>query len=181
MLWCAACNLTPTARARHCTLCNKCVEVYDHHCVWVNTCVGRKNHRRFFAYLALQLALVVYAMHCIIRDARLHQRRFWTGAQTLTAATLLLLAGFLVFLAGLAAFHAFLIVSNQTTFELSRYGMRGKGGLSGRSTRRTYSKGCLRNIWLFAANSDDFYYAPGTGEDCLMDSAVCNNAMYSCC
>jgi hypothetical protein len=74
VLWCATCNLTPNPRARHCSYCGKCVEVYDHHCVWLNTCVGRKNHRRFYAYIAAQLLLVGYAIHCIIRDAKLHHR-----------------------------------------------------------------------------------------------------------
>lgn len=184
VLWCATCNLTPTPRARHCTFCNKCVEVFDHHCIWVNTCIGRKNHRRFYAYIVAQLTLVIYALHHIIRDAKLGHRRFWGATQTYTTLLLVFLVVSCLFLAGLAIFHAFLIFTNQTTFEITRYS-RSKGPLgtlsAHRGVRRTYNKGCLRNIFLFATDSDDFFYAPGSGEDCLLDHPVCHNQWYSFC
>jgi hypothetical protein len=152
--------------------------------------------------------------------------------------TLLMLLGFFLFLASLAAFHGFLILTNQTTYEMARCGSsaqlpqsqpcpprppppwvvavaqrwlasllthhklltaagcpaclvrrfsRSKGPLGSLTSgyrsgaRRSYNKGCIRNLWLFLVDSDDFYYTTGNGEDCLMDHPVCTNQCYSCC
>lgn len=50
-------------RARHCRDCRRCVRRYDHHCPWMENCVGERNHPLFVAYLALQLAVLLWGLH----------------------------------------------------------------------------------------------------------------------
>jgi len=34
----------------------------DHHCEFTNCCVGKQNHSRFFLFLVVQAALVIFGL-----------------------------------------------------------------------------------------------------------------------
>ncbi|XP_023421196.1 palmitoyltransferase ZDHHC12 isoform X2 [Cavia porcellus] len=60
---CRFCLVLQPLRARHCRDCRRCVRRYDHHCPWMENCVGERNHPLFVAYLALQLAVLLWGLH----------------------------------------------------------------------------------------------------------------------
>jgi hypothetical protein len=56
--FCALCEVSVKATAKHCRACDKCVEGFDHHCKWLNNCVAARNYRSFFWLVATTSVLV---------------------------------------------------------------------------------------------------------------------------
>ncbi|KAK2500080.1 hypothetical protein MC885_000426, partial [Smutsia gigantea] len=123
-------------RARHCRECRRCVRRYDHHCPWMENCVGERNHPLFVAYLAVQLAVLLWGLYlawwvlpqpgggwgqaaCAHRSGlRFFQPwGLWLRSSGLLFATFLLLSIFSLVAGLLLASHLYLVASNTTTWE----------------------------------------------------------------
>ncbi|KAF0699278.1 Aste57867_10152 [Aphanomyces stellatus] len=116
--FCAFCNVHPPLRAKHCKDCGRCVEQYDHHCVCAGVCVGRDNHRIFVLYLLLETVetfwvATIAAASMSFQDSA----EAWFAANT--AFVLIWFLSGLSFLVafGLLCYHAFLISTNQSSWE----------------------------------------------------------------
>ncbi|XP_027360768.1 protein S-acyltransferase 10 isoform X2 [Abrus precatorius] len=123
---CTYCNVEQPPRAKHCHDCDKCVLQFDHHCVWLGNCIGQGNHCRFWWQDAIMILLLI----------------------TLAIA--------LIFLLLLLLFHSYLILTNQTTYELVR--RRRIPYLRAIPERvHPFSKGICRNLYSFCCARYSIY------------------------
>ncbi|XXG59934.1 hypothetical protein AAC387_Pa04g1933 [Persea americana] len=118
-LTCTYCNIVQPPRAKHCHDCEKCVLQFDHHCVWLGTCIGQGNHCRFWWYLFEETTLCIWTGILYITFLKANTGRQWW--QDAVVILLLIILGLsLIFLLLLLLFHSYLILTNQTTYELVR-------------------------------------------------------------
>ena len=118
--YCKHCKAWQGLRTKHCHDCGRCVRKFDHHCFWVGTCVGEKNHARFVWYLVAQTALIVWAFHVSNsgwKYADTFHELFEINAGPVCMSIALFI--FILFVGSLLGFHVYLIVTNQTTWEVS--------------------------------------------------------------
>lgn len=152
--WNDSCNFYQPPRAHHCSVNNDCIEKFDHHCPWVGTTIGQRNYRSFllFVFNTTLLALYVFALsalqvHLHVRaqaaehtaGTRAAKASVADALQDCPAAIACMAFTFLGvwFVGGLSGFHAYLVATNQTTYENFRY-MYGRG-------ENPYDRGVLRN------------------------------------
>uniref|UniRef100_A0A0E0H4A8 S-acyltransferase n=1 Tax=Oryza nivara TaxID=4536 RepID=A0A0E0H4A8_ORYNI len=106
-------------RTKHCHDCDKCVLQFDHHCVWLGTCIAKRNYCRFWWYIFEQTVLTVWTVAFYIQFFYLgivvSWWKFAIGIVLLVALILIL-----VVLLPLLIFHAYLALTNQTTYEIAR-------------------------------------------------------------
>ncbi|XP_009773581.1 protein S-acyltransferase 10 isoform X2 [Nicotiana tabacum] len=123
---CTYCNIMQPPRAKHCHDCDKCVLQFDHHCVWLGTCVGQGNHCRFWWSYAIVILLLAALSICLF------------------------------FLLLLLLFHSYLILTNQTTYELVR---RRRIPYLRNIPERVFpfSKGACRNSYEFCCARSSMY------------------------
>uniref|UniRef100_A0A673TIJ7 Palmitoyltransferase n=1 Tax=Suricata suricatta TaxID=37032 RepID=A0A673TIJ7_SURSU len=115
---CRHCLVLQPLRARHCRECRRCVRRYDHHCPWMENCVGERNHPLFVAYLALQLAVLLWGLYLAWSGLHFFQPwGLWLRSSGLLCATFLLLSLFSLVAGLLLASHLYLVASNTTTWE----------------------------------------------------------------
>ena len=111
-------------RAKHCHVCERCVRKFDHHCFWVGTCVGERNHGRFWWFLLAQSCVGAHACWIavtgVVGATVNHATWFdvwrdnaWSVMACGYAQTMTLFVGFLF------VFHSYLLLSGQTTWEVS--------------------------------------------------------------
>jgi len=127
--WCKLCKLWQPIRAKHCFECRKCCPKFDHHCFWIGTCVGERNHGIFWLYLAVQSVEASWALS-IAWSAWRHtskhrmslgsQIKDWLHLNVFVLPINTLLIVFVLFPVGLLAYHTYLAVSAQTTWEAFR-------------------------------------------------------------
>ncbi|KAJ4833383.1 hypothetical protein Tsubulata_032958 [Turnera subulata] len=106
-------------RAKHCLDCDKCVLQFDHHCVWLRTCIGRGIHCKFWWYLCEETALSLWTGILYIAYLKANITRIW-WKDAIMILLLFILAISLLFLLLLLLFHSYLILTNQTAYELIR-------------------------------------------------------------
>ncbi|GLC42428.1 hypothetical protein PLESTB_001097600 [Pleodorina starrii] len=177
------CHFYQPPRAHHCSVNDNCIERFDHHCPWVGTTIGLRNYRTFllFVYTSTVLCLYVFGV-CVAmlfvkhgqlvdeaRDAGRETSGLWGKALGKCIPALVLMGYtflFFWFVGGLSVFHAYLVATNQTTYENFRYNHDNRPN--------PYSRGCLRNcaeVWCmpvppsrvqFRAYADEF--KPPTGQ-----------------
>ncbi|KAL3845011.1 hypothetical protein ACJIZ3_002414 [Penstemon smallii] len=156
-LTCTYCNVIQPPRAKHCHDCDKCVLQFDHHCVWLGTCIGQGNHCRFWWYICEETALCIWTSILYITYLKSNISRAW-WADVIIILLLVALLISLIFLLLLLLFHSYLIMTNQTTYELVR---RRRIVYLRAIPERVYpfSKGICRNLYLFccAAQSSSKY------------------------
>lgn len=135
-LWfCDKCNITQPYRTKHCDQCERCIRKFDHHCFWIGGCVGELNHRKFWLFLFFQTLLELWSY--LIADSGL-DASYETGARNVKEGTTtskspyatseygafmsvtVVLFGLFVFTFVLFVLHTFLILTNQSTWELSK-------------------------------------------------------------
>ncbi|MFS7948614.1 putative protein S-acyltransferase [Helianthus anomalus] len=144
---CPYCNVVQPPRAKHCHDCKKCVLQFDHHCVWLGTCIGQGNHCRFWWYILEQTAVCIWSGFLYVENLPAHsERAMWVDVIMIIVISILLVA--LMFLLLLLIFHSYLVVTNQTTYEILRRRripyMRGIPG-----SVHPFSKGVRRNLYNF--------------------------------
>ncbi|KAL1569781.1 protein S-acyltransferase [Salvia divinorum] len=156
-LTCSYCNIPQPPRAKHCHDCNKCVLQFDHHCVWLGTCIGQGNHCRFWWYICEETALTIWTSILYTGYLKSNILKAW-WADIILIILLVALSISLIFLMLLLLFHSYLIMTNQTTYELVR--RRRIVYLRGIPERvYPFSEGVCRNLYLFycARSSSSMY------------------------
>ncbi|XP_013855393.1 palmitoyltransferase ZDHHC12-B isoform X3 [Austrofundulus limnaeus] len=143
------CSEQQPMRSKHCQTCHHCVRRYDHHCPWIENCVGEQNHRWFVVYLAVQLLVLVWALHIT-----------WTGlvlvpglspwlrsnGVLLVVLVLLVLLALVVLL--LLGSHLYLVSLNTTTWEfMSRHRISYLKHCG--AEQNPFDRGTLLNLWGF--------------------------------
>ncbi|KAJ8504650.1 hypothetical protein OPV22_005536 [Ensete ventricosum] len=152
---CTYCNIIQPPRSKHCHDCDKCVLQFDHHCVWLGTCIGQRNHCRFWWYIFEETILCVWTVVLYITFLRSKLMKTWW--KVLIAIVLLTALVFsLIFLLVLLLFHSYLMITNQTTYEMARrrrilylWGIPKKV--------HPFSRGICKNLYTFCCSRDSMY------------------------
>ncbi|XP_004512238.1 protein S-acyltransferase 10 [Cicer arietinum] len=148
---CTYCNVEQPPRAKHCHDCDKCVLQFDHHCVWLGNCIGQGNHCQFWWYLCEETAVCIWTGILYISHLKAHITRVW-WQDAIMILLLITLSICLIFLLLLLMFHSYLILTNQTTYELVR--RRRIAYLRAIPERvHPFSKGVCRNVYNFCCGS----------------------------
>ncbi|CAN6485234.1 unnamed protein product [Victoria cruziana] len=162
---CVYCNLLQPPRAKHCHDCDKCVLQFDHHCVWLGTCIGQGNHCRFWWYILEETALCIWTGVLYITYLRTNISAEW-WKDVIMILLLGVLSISLVFLLLLLFFHSYLVLTNQTTYELVR--RRRIPYLRGMPDRvYPFNDGICKNLFNFCCSCNGGYVleAVPTAED----------------
>ncbi|KAL5715092.1 protein S-acyltransferase [Ranunculus cassubicifolius] len=124
--FCRVCKLFRPPRSCHCIVCDNCVDKFDHHCPWIGQCIGLRNYRFYLMFVlsALVFFTYIFSLSCQrinlkMSETRAGLFRTWGNSpETLALASFSFVA--MVFLGGLASFHTYLIMLNQTAYENHR-------------------------------------------------------------
>ncbi|XP_031108319.1 protein S-acyltransferase 10-like isoform X2 [Ipomoea triloba] len=142
---CTYCQSLQPPRTKHCHDCDKCVLEFDHHCVWLGTCIGQGNHCQFWWYICEETALSFWTGILYIQFLKSSISKAW-WVYAIVILFLAMLSFFFIFLFLLLLFHSYLILTNQTTYELVR--RRRIPYLRGVPERVfPFSKGACRNLY----------------------------------
>jgi palmitoyltransferase ZDHHC9/14/18 len=150
--YCHTCMLYRPPRCSHCSVCNNCVDRFDHHCPWVGQCIGRRNYRTFLLFVASTTFLCLYVFFGSWADLLLAARQRGCslgGALAEAPVPGILIAYTFVtawFVGGLTAFHAYLVCTNQTTYENFRYRYEGKANPFNRGAAANFAEVFLKPI-----------------------------------
>lgn len=153
---CSYCHCLQPPRAKHCHDCDKCVLEYDHHCVWLGTCIGKGNHCRFWWYIFEETCLCIWTGILYIQFLKSSISKAW-WVYGLVILLLASLSIFFVFLLLLLLFHSYLVLTNQSTYELVR--RRRIPYLRGIPERVfPFSRGVCRNLYNFCCDRSSSMY-----------------------
>ncbi|GLT30281.1 hypothetical protein SLA2020_050890 [Shorea laevis] len=152
---CSYCHVEQPPRTKHCHDCDRCVLQFDHHCVWIGTCIGQGNHCRFWWYICEETALCLWTAIFYVTYLKENITRAW-WKDVIMIVLLIFLSILFIFLLLLLLFHSYLVLTNQTTYELVR--RRRIPYLRGVPERvYPFSKGVCRNLYNFCCFRTNIY------------------------
>ncbi|KAM6572658.1 hypothetical protein CsatA_016738 [Cannabis sativa] len=142
--YCRTCKIFRPPRSCHCVVCDNCVEKFDHHCPWIGQCIALRNYRFYLTFIISALSFFIYVLY--FSCWRIHQKVVKNGSNLFglvricpeTLALVLFTVAAILFLTGLAIFHLYLILTNQTAYENFRQRFVG--------SKSPYDKGVCGNI-----------------------------------
>ncbi|KAF9483485.1 zf-DHHC-domain-containing protein [Pholiota conissans] len=119
--WCRKCWAPRAERTHHCSICNRCVLKMDHHCPWIGAkCIGHRTYPAFVHFLCCVSLLATYVA-VVAGKALWHafQNPFAVHEFTPVHELGLAFTGgvFSLTVGSFAAYHLYLISTNQTTLE----------------------------------------------------------------
>eukprot|EP01064_Diplonema_japonicum_P012072 TRINITY_DN1954_c0_g3_i1.p1 TRINITY_DN1954_c0_g3~~TRINITY_DN1954_c0_g3_i1.p1 ORF type:complete len:303 (+),score=12.91 TRINITY_DN1954_c0_g3_i1:55-909(+) len=118
--YCKTCEVFKPDRTHHCSACGRCILKMDHHCVFVNNCIGHRNHKYFILflfYIVLDGAWLGATLSTRYIAAKSTFRNVLCHALLLLSSVIGTVFAIVLFF--FLAFHLYLVVSNQTTIDLS--------------------------------------------------------------
>ncbi|XP_039120063.1 protein S-acyltransferase 10 [Dioscorea cayenensis subsp. rotundata] len=169
---CTYCNIIQPPRTKHCHDCDNVYFQFDHRCLWLGhvldireSAADDRNVQTVNCYAASVHSTMWYIFEesilCIwtgiLYISFLHSRTekaWWQDCIAILLLALLILC--LIFLLLLLFFHTYLVLTNQTTYELVR--RRRILYLRGVPERvHPFSKGICRNLYNFCCSRDSLY------------------------
>jgi hypothetical protein len=182
---CDECNIYVPLRSKHCKQCKSCVDRFDHHCYFIGGCVGRANHRAYFFYLLAQMLYIgynfIYTFHFY---KEFKDEYIMRNMMVMVMQFIMLVLMCIPF--GLFWFHLFLIITNQTTWEVTkRHKISYLMNLNGFSS--PFDEGCCFNLKQFCCDMPSGpidWKIKGNKKksvDVNMSENLWDNKHYSCC
>eukprot|EP00397_Hematodinium_sp_SG-2012_P009045 GEMP01009118.1.p1 GENE.GEMP01009118.1~~GEMP01009118.1.p1 ORF type:complete len:327 (+),score=30.98 GEMP01009118.1:113-1093(+) len=140
-------------RAHHCRVCQTCVLRMDHHCPWINNCVGWNNYRNFclfmlYLFIGCIFVVVNFFPEFVLSWTRRSGHSHFERSERRNIHLAFVIAGSVIIsLSILGGFHAFLVLTNQTTIEFQQNWISRKmARQSGNMFRNPYDLGRTRNF-----------------------------------
>ncbi|TFK24368.1 zf-DHHC-domain-containing protein [Coprinopsis marcescibilis] len=120
--WCRTCWAPKPERAHHCSVCDRCVLKMDHHCPWLGaTCIGHRTYPAFVHFLTCITILAIYITTICVNAVIWSFRNPFEVINPVTPihefAVVVYGGMFAVVIGPFAAYHYYLISTNQTTLE----------------------------------------------------------------
>lgn len=113
---CKLCEITKLPlRSHHCSKCQKCVECFDHHSWILAGCVGENNRFKFILFLLFQNISLICSSFSTIKIINGQDNEIMAYFLTLLFSVICLIE---IIFFWIFAFHIYLLLTNQTTFEL---------------------------------------------------------------
>ncbi|XP_063726707.1 uncharacterized protein LOC134854400 isoform X2 [Symsagittifera roscoffensis] len=151
---CNYCEIVQPLRAKHCEECGRCVRKYDHHCPWLGSCVGETNHKFFFLLLSFGLltcALTIHITYHAFQTPQSYTLSDYLKLNLLLIVAFVLECLFLMVDGVLFCAHAYLMFSNQTTWEfMARHKITYLRELP--EDENPFDRGLAKNCWQFLCN-----------------------------
>lgn len=113
---CDICNISKLPlRSNHCPICQKCVKGFDHHFWILAGCIGEKNHSNFIVFLFFQNISLICSCFGIIKIINYQDKEILEYYLIFYFSIICLIEVFFFFI---FCYHIFLLLSNQTTYEI---------------------------------------------------------------
>mmetsp|Transcript_20628 Transcript_20628/g.31006 ORF Transcript_20628/g.31006 Transcript_20628/m.31006 type:complete len:391 (+) Transcript_20628:92-1264(+) len=155
---CQTCQFAPPLRSHHCRFCDKCVSTFDHHCHFIGTCIGERNHCRFWTFLLIQTLSFWYCTHVIVGSTTITIMNHESSTELLIVLVSKLYLNILNFCSTLMLIvHTAFGLTNHTTFECAKDRDRVDYLRGTRPTDCPFSRGILKNLYIFCCQRDDGY------------------------
>jgi len=129
--YCTTCNIYRPPRCTHCSVCDNCIERFDHHCPWIGNCIGKRNYRWFYCFVSSTGTLNFFVLATSVSHVAVLTTEFKEAMnlgsgdglleamreEPLSTSLAIYSAAIVWFTVGLCLYHAYLICTNQTTYE----------------------------------------------------------------
>jgi palmitoyltransferase len=153
---CFICDIYKPPRSKHCYHCNRCVARFDHHCPFIGNCIGYKNHPLFWWFLLTEEIVLSWSIAFLVYGLSDVDMTTISGASQYAQIIyvllgLLILGGFGLYVLMLLVLHTYLLLLNQTTYELILT-QRAKNPNSGKTPPLLYGHGICENIKDFCSS-----------------------------